>query len=273
MLERLGYVSIKPRGWNTMGWFARYDGNIIGGFLLGTGMALSGACPGTVFVQSALGIKSGLYTLAGAMLAGISWSAFLRHYLSKPLPKDSKHSPNPSIAESVGIPRSVALVAFEAVCAAVIASAAVYGGATPDAKIAPVIGGLSIGAAQLVSLLLRKCLVGVSTTFVETGDWLRYILGGGDQPGCNNIMFSVGMVGGARLLSTLYPFFTQGATEEVAPAVAVLGGFIAALGARIAGGCTSGHGISGTASLSTSSMVTIGTAMAAGAAVTHFLSL
>ncbi|KAJ3506195.1 hypothetical protein NM208_g16103 [Fusarium decemcellulare] len=40
--ERLGYVNVKPRSSSPVGLFGQYDGNVIGGFLLGTDRAL---CP------------------------------------------------------------------------------------------------------------------------------------------------------------------------------------------------------------------------------------
>lgn len=47
-------------------------------------------------------------------------------------------------------------------------------------------------------------------------------------------------------------------------AVAFVGGVIMALGARLAGGCTSGHGISGTLQLSVGSWVALGAFFAGG---------
>lgn len=41
--------------------------NIIGGGLLGAGIAFAGACPGTVFAQIAVGYKDAFFTVAGAL--------------------------------------------------------------------------------------------------------------------------------------------------------------------------------------------------------------
>lgn len=54
-------------------------------------------------------------------------------------------------------------------------------------------------------------------------------------------------------------------------ALAFLGGFIMVFGARIADGCTSGHGVSGTAQLAVSSFVTITAMFAAGIAAAKLL--
>ena len=52
--------------------------------------------------------------------------------------------------------------------------------------------------------------------------------------------------------------------------IAFLGGFVMLLGARIAGGCTSGHGISGIAQLSVGSTLAVA-AMFAGGILTAML--
>ena len=52
--------------------------------------------------------------------------------------------------------------------------------------------------------------------------------------------------------------------------VALLGGFASIFGARMAGGCTSGHGISGMSTLSVSSFVTMA-AMFGGGIVARIL--
>ncbi len=55
-------------------------------------------------------------------------------------------------------------------------------------------------------------------------------------------------------------------------AVAFIAGFLMLFGARLADGCTSGHGLSGTAQLAVGSMVAVA-AMFAGGIVTAMLAL
>ena len=43
--------------------------NILGGSLLGIGIALSGACPGTVFAQMGVGYKDAFFTFFGGLIA------------------------------------------------------------------------------------------------------------------------------------------------------------------------------------------------------------
>lgn len=58
---------------------------------------------------------------------------------------------------------------------------------------------------------------------------------------------------------------------DVGIARSLLGGAVMVLGARMAGGCTSGHGISGLSGLSLASFVTVGACFAGGMGVAALL--
>lgn len=55
---------------------AGFSGNILGGAMVGIGMTLSGACPGTVFPQLAAGIPSAKWTIAGGLYGGLFYAYF-----------------------------------------------------------------------------------------------------------------------------------------------------------------------------------------------------
>ena len=61
-----------------------YGADIIGGLLLGIGIALAGACPGTLFAQIGAGYKDNIATFFGA-LAGAAAFIMLRPWLSQVL--------------------------------------------------------------------------------------------------------------------------------------------------------------------------------------------
>ncbi|KXX80226.1 hypothetical protein MMYC01_203595 [Madurella mycetomatis] len=266
--QSLSLTNFPPRRASSLGLFSVYDGNLVGGSLLGTGMALSGACPGTILAQLGVGVRSGWYVFGGAVLAGWVWSLVS----SRRRPKSDmtlqqqqqqqqqrrREEEKVTVYEALGVSRLVAAAAFEATC--VLAVAAVSRAATgPQAKIHPAAGGLFIAAAQAVSLLLRGALVGTSSSYEDVGRLLR-----GDRPkGLGSILFSAGAVGGAWLLSRAMPALGQVSEVAISPAMAGLGGFLMVLGSRMAGGCTSGHGISGISLLSMSSFMTITAAFAA----------
>lgn len=276
-MDRLGYVRPKPRSPSRLGLFSQYDGNIIGGSVLGAGMALSGSCPGTVLAQIAVGTESGVYVLGGAALAGIAWTGFLQKVITSNASNAAPENPKLTIQERVGLSRLVAFIGVEAVFAGVIYATMKYTPASPYAVVAPTIGGVFIGLAQLFSLLTRKSMLGVSTSYDEIGRYFWWAVQGGGEKGkpssYSNILFSAGLAAGAWAIAAAYPALAVGADDAVvSPALAAGGGFLIGLGSRIAGGCTSGHGLSGVSVFSTASFVTIISMFGAGALAATYLS-
>jgi uncharacterized membrane protein YedE/YeeE len=79
------------------------------------------------------------------------------------------------------------------------------------------------------------------------------------------LIFNAGVMTGSYLVLTSVTNVRAGSLN-IAPLQALLGGVSLAMGARIGGGCTSGHGISGMATLGRSSFVTVAAMFAAGIA-------
>jgi uncharacterized membrane protein YedE/YeeE len=270
--QSLGYASFKARSYSPIGLFARWDGNVIGGILLGHGLALAGACPGTVLAQVALGVTSGYYALAGAAAGGIVYTGFVKPYLAgrkkAPAPKDERLA----VHEVLGVSRTAGFLGLEAVLLGVVGGSVVLTSLGPEAKIHPVVGGLLIGGVtQGLSILGRKSLIGISTSFEEVGEWFWSLVRGQGLPGYSSIVFSGAVIAGSWLTATLVPELGQVVGVEVAPARAALGGALMVIGSRVAGGCTSGHGVSGMSLLSVSSAVTIGVAIVWGVVAVKFL--
>ena len=64
-------------GFEKLSWkITIYKADIIGGLLLGVGIALAGSCPGTLFAQLGVGYKDAFVTLAGALLGAFTFSSF-----------------------------------------------------------------------------------------------------------------------------------------------------------------------------------------------------
>jgi len=53
---------------------ALYAADILGGLLLGIGIALAGACPGTVLAQVGAGYRDALFTLLGGLAGAVAYS-------------------------------------------------------------------------------------------------------------------------------------------------------------------------------------------------------
>lgn len=272
--EKLGKASIQPRSSAPIGLFGQYDGNIIGGSLLGAGMALSGSCPGTLFAQMAAGVHTGFYALNGAVIGGIIYTGFISRNLADRRQALKLKGEATSIHTQLGIPRAAAIVLFDAAFVAIIAATTLYTPRFPGTDISGAVGGLLIGLSQLFSLFTRRSMVGISGSYEEIGNLFWWRVKGEQQTkpkSLQNVLFAVSAGVGAFVLAKVAPEFTARPAFEATPVLATLGGALMVIGARLAGGCTSGHGISGISLLSTSSVITIASTFAAGSVVANLV--
>ncbi|KAI1074928.1 hypothetical protein F5B20DRAFT_418936 [Whalleya microplaca] len=276
ILQRFGYMNLPPRGCSSLELFTPFDGNIIGGWLLGAGMALSGACPGTVFSQVGSGVRSSIYTLVGTTLGGIVWSGILRPVVlgrrSKRVEKADtekpKLKPSLTLSEQLGLSQIGTFIAVEAAFASAIAAVVYLASPESSGLVSPVVGGLLVAGAQAVSIATRRNLLGTSSCFEEIGDYFWWALRGGTSTAkpksCGAITLTMGMVVGALAVSLVSPAGRAIPEISIAPIRAISGGLLLAVGSRMAGGCTSGHGISGISLLSVSSFVTVASMFVGG---------
>ena len=163
--------------------------------------------------------------------------------------------------------------------AAMAAGAATGAGAAAGAggfAIPPYMAGLVVGGLQLPLLMLLNSQLGCSGSYVTLASSLVGCLGGGGfasrVPGfCAarqsyfQVLLMAGVVLGSFTASTLSAAtYHSDAMGLVSPAQGLLGGFLMVLGARVAGGCTSGHGISGMGYLALNSVVAVASMFGAG---------
>ncbi|KAI1408822.1 hypothetical protein F5Y13DRAFT_193853 [Hypoxylon sp. FL1857] len=267
--QRLGYLHLNPRNYSTLDVFGSLDGNIIGGCLLGAGMAISGSCPGSVFAQIGGRIHSGFFTLGGAIIGGIIWSGFLRPVLrirTKSAGEVEDIGRHPlTVDQWAGTSQTSILITIEVLFAGAIAAIIYVAAPESGGLVGPVTGGLLIAGAQLLSIVTRKSLLGTSSSFEEVGDYFWWAMGRGERPkSYSTIALTLGMVAGALIVSLASPSMRVEPEFIIGPNKAVLGGILLAIGSRMAGGCTSGHGISGISLLSVSSFVTVAAMFAGG---------
>jgi uncharacterized protein len=133
--------------------------------------------------------------------------------------------------------------------------------------IAPLGGGLLIGAASVGLLLLNGRIAGISG-----------IIGGLLNPSRGDFGWRVAFFGGLVAGGIALLFFHPGAFPDAASQplpVLALAGALVGFGARLGSGCTSGHGVCGISRLSPRSLVATATFMSAGGlavyAVNHLL--
>jgi len=245
-----------------------YDGNVIGGLLVGIGMSVSGACPGTVLVQVANGSRSGVFAALGCLLGGalfVVFSPILKRMAASQV-VDQMHT----VQKRFQFSTRVVLLGFEALCLVILGLSSLIMKTNSMTRhwLSPILGGVLIGLAQALSMLLTRKTVGVSTAWEDAG---RYIhswkgVGAADCPRTlrtPSILFAGGVLLGSLIVAHFLPLATY-ASAQVSPVAAVLGGVSMVFGARLAGGCTSGHGISGMASFSISSFITVASMFSGG---------
>jgi uncharacterized membrane protein YedE/YeeE len=265
-LEKLNIVQRPVRSNSTLGW-SSYDANIAGGALVGVGMALSGACPGTVLVQLAQGIPSANATALGALLgAGIYVQTQHRlRSMSRPQGAAEPSIRKSTISEVLGIPEAVLYPLFGLAIVSVLRFTGTKAG---NAIVAPIVGGLLIGSAQAFSLLLTSSPLGVSAAYEHLSRHILQALSGKlGKPSLPSkpIIFSLGVIAGSFALLQQKPDTSFAVADAGIPAwQAFVGGTVLAFGARLGGGCTSGHGLSGLSAMSFSSLVTVACMFGAG---------
>jgi uncharacterized protein len=154
-----------------------------------------------------------------------------------------------------------------------------YVGFLAEARWSPYVVGAGIGVLSWFTFLLSDKAIGCSTAFARSSGMIARLLGRGGKIEENAYyrkfppvidwewMMVAGILLGAFLSALisgdLDPRWIPASWEArfgaaVLPrlAVSLIGGIFVGIGARWAGGCTSGHGISGTMQLTLSSWIT-----------------
>jgi len=159
----------------------------------------------------------------------------------------------------------------------------------------PYLAGVVIGLLQIPAFLVIETALGASSSYVTVGalftswvdpsiltikyasshvattskNWWQVALVGGIAIGA---FLSMKLSGARRAaISPIWARALGSASPAKRYAVAFGGGFLMLLGARIADGCTSGHGISGMAQLSVGSTVAVAAMFAGGIATATLL--
>mmetsp|Transcript_5732 Transcript_5732/g.16262 ORF Transcript_5732/g.16262 Transcript_5732/m.16262 type:complete len:373 (-) Transcript_5732:60-1178(-) len=238
-----------------------------GASLLGVGMAVAGACPGTLYAQmgSGTGVAS-LQVAAGALFGAVVYG-FLDQRVVGTFPTRSKDATTADGALGVSYPAvALPLAATLAATVAVLehyfpwSSTASVGQlfASPTALATapawpPYLAGALIGALQFPANTLICTSLGSSTSFVVfaanalsvvTSRLPRY-LQDKTSGAFNNwwqVLYVSSAVGGAYASARLGNTFGTVAGLPLLPSLA--GGFLILFGSRVARGCTSGIGIS-----------------------------
>ncbi len=157
----------------------------------------------------------------------------------------------------------------------------------------PYIAGVGIGVLCWFAFLLSDKPIGCSTAFTRSSGMIEHIIHGSKvneklyykkfTPSIDwEVMLVAGIVIGAFISSMISGVFqlqwvpstwaaSFGDNFSLRLIVALIGGILLGFGSRWAGGCTSGHGISGTLQLALSSWIAFICFFASGVAAAYFI--
>lgn len=245
-------------------------GIIIGGLIFGVGMAILGYCPGTLAISLGEGSTDALIGIIGGLLGGVVYTLVLpsiQGILGPNLGSISLNSltgANPAVFY-------ILVIVVGVVFAGVAFWVHKIEKAPKDMKW--LVTGVAL--AILNSIVFMKGVanrpIGASTTYPYLADWLTGTTGNSyfekiQTPGNWELLFLAGALLSGLVLSLIRKDFKiqlihenwrkyRGTSVPARVIWSFIGGFILIFGARMAGGCTSGHVISGGMQLAVSSLV------------------
>ncbi|KAJ3329873.1 hypothetical protein HDU93_000749 [Gonapodya sp. JEL0774] len=262
---------------------------IVGASILGGGMALAGACPGVLYPQIGSASPSAPYALMGAV-AGVLTYSVLEPTFKRTLNKwwQPTHSTIDQIVgasyASLAIPTSLAMLSAAAAISLFLPHSHLHTTASTIFGMVewhPLIAGVAIGLLQVPSVTILHAPLGASSALVAVASPLAPLLkylGILDEDtelakwrfpswdALGKISFAIAAILGGYASSSTSGTFATGSGLAAAPLViatigwkaqAVIGGWMLLFGARVAGGCTSGHGISGFGFLGVTSVAAV----------------
>jgi len=267
-----------------------FGANLVGGLVMGAGIYVSGACPGTLMAQLGAGVPYAVFTVAGALAGVMAFAVVHRAAASTPF---MERQPTEQVDTWLGWPMWKVAAVFAVVVGVVVGlleylmpytstlSAHVAGYAAsalpspvpfdPWAPVwSPIMAGVAMGLLQLPTYWLLDQNIGASGSYVtvcglacgpSAFPYFSRFFGPGDFA---QLTSSLGIAAGSYLSAYLSGVTVQFDDPEASAARSFVGGFLVLFGARLAGGCASGHGLSGIARLSVGSLV-VSAAMFAGA--------
>ncbi|PSK34541.1 hypothetical protein B9Z65_8867 [Elsinoe australis] len=290
--NRNGYTTISARKPVSVGLFS-CDGNVLGGALIGIGMAATGACPGSALVQAGTGGTSGIYTILGGIIGAILYVGLERtaenfkttsekstttDYIQMTDSPVQEHfiipkiTP-PTITDSLEVGPATMVIIWQLFVLGVLSVLRKFLSVDNAEGVSPQVGGLFMGLSQLISILLTRSSVGVSTAYEDVARVvLSPFLATKGKLLTPATLFALGVFSASSVVNVLYM------ARELSPAPTmainhIYGGAALLFGARLAKGCPSGHGISGIPTFGWASVTTIASAFASGIVFTMAKSM
>lgn len=262
--------------------------SLLGGLLLGSGMAIAGSCPVLVFCQVGAAVPNACYTLGGCAVGVIVYGLFKDMFHSISHPKVPESS-NPWV-QSPYFVMALPIVAMFGVLVCALEILLPW-----DVEIKPretdidnfleskawppYVCGILIGLLQLPMLLSMNRTLAISESL--SGAMSLFALGplakfapkmcGSRTRNSEKwqILFALAIIVGAYLSSQMSRTFSS--VKGVPPSYAFTGGLLFMLGTEIAGGGTCEHGFTGWSFLSIISFLLMSTSFFFGVVTAFFL--
>ncbi|MGA9714498.1 MAG: YeeE/YedE thiosulfate transporter family protein [Aeromicrobium sp.] len=246
--------------------------NIVGGLLIGAGMAIGRTCASGLFYKLGAGMLGSMVGIAG-WIAG----ELVATRVDLPGPTVLGGGTEATITGVLGVPRLlgavVLLVVVLVICRALArreeepsSTRGAFDGSQPSKTWTWQRTGIALGAVAVLGWVLAGA--GDATFGLSTVGASASIEAG--QPMWWLIAFLLGLVPGAHLAARHTGDWRARGETRVRYGQLAAGGFLLGAGGWIAGGCNLGHGVSGAAQLNVSSWVAVA-AMAVGVGLTRRL--
>lgn len=253
----------------------------IGAFALGSGMTLSGACPGMVLVQVGTWVPNAIFTLIGVLIGALTYGLVAPFIIRVTKPKAPYEKKNASTTFKVPfIALALPMAVFLSLTVFIIEW---FWPWTKDLETLertnpegvnvvtalswpPYASGIFVGVLQIPLVLFVGDTVGGSSAYVTlVSQWVitkklqelfPYLAK--KRTGVDN-WWQVFYIGGAIFGAVVSALASSSLTkcQGAQVHVALFGGIILLWGARFASGCTSGHGISGMGMLAWLSFIAV----------------
>jgi uncharacterized protein len=244
-------------------------GIAIGGIVFGTGMAILGYCPGTLPVSLGEGSVDALIGITGGLVAGFVYTVAAPYFQSIVGPDLG----NISLYSLIGQHHFIFFL-VDIILGAAFVWAAFWLNKkekAPDMKWLYSGIGLAVMNAVVFLSVLTNRIIGASTAYPYVADLISGKTNNNyfskiQGPGQWEVLFLTGAFISGIVISLLRKEFKitlihsnwekyKGKSVSKRLIWSFIGGFILIFGARMAGGCTSGHILSGGMQLSLSSLV------------------
>uniref|UniRef100_A0A0B6Y8D7 Uncharacterized protein n=1 Tax=Arion vulgaris TaxID=1028688 RepID=A0A0B6Y8D7_9EUPU len=264
-------------------------GAAVGGAILGCGLTLAGACPGMVLAQVGAQVPDAIFTmlggLAGAYLYALTIPAVVRLFEPKHpyyyyTLDEYVHTPYFILALPLAALLGMTVFALELFRPWMSEVEQSGSGLFESRAWPPYVAGLLIGSLQIPTVLSVSTTLGSTTGYMTVASQILVIKPlqsifqhlQSFQTGIGNwwqVFYMGGAIFGANLSATASS--TIGSVQGVGPWFSFCGGVLMIYGARVAGGCTSGHGLSGMGLLILLSFVAVPSMFAGGISLAVFM--